>query len=326
MTKPEILVMAPLPEDTLNRLDADFTAHRLWQAPSPDALFAEAGARIAGLACNTLAGRIDAAVFDRLPALRIVANFGVGYDNVDVAAAEARGVVVTNTPDVLDAEVADFTLGLLLATLRRIPAADAYLRAGQWEEAPFPLTLTLRERRVGIYGLGNIGKAIARRLEGFDVAIGYHGRARQPSVGYDYHPTLLDLARASDVLIVVVPGSAQTKGSIDAAVLDALGPQGVLINVARGSVVNEDDLVVALETGRIAAAGLDVFAHEPHVPAALVASANTVLLPHVGSASVATRNAMGKLMADNLKAWFATGRCLTPVPETRHLAEAAPTA
>lgn len=312
MSKPSILAAAPFAPFTQTPLEATFTVHRLWEG-FPEA---EAGS-IRGLATNTLFGRLGAEVMDRLPALEIIANFGVGYDNIDVAEAARRGIVVTNTGGVLDEEVADLTLGLLLATVRRLPQAERHLREGRWEQGAFALSPTLRGRRVGILGLGAIGKAVARRLEGFGVDIAYHGRSRQDGVAYPWYPSPRALAEAVDVLVVVVPGGAATTGLVDADVLAALGPQGVLVNVARGSVVDEPALIAALQQGTIQAAGLDVFAHEPHVPEALLALDNVVLLPHVGSGSVATRTAMGQLMIDNLSAWFASGKALTPVPETR---------
>jgi lactate dehydrogenase-like 2-hydroxyacid dehydrogenase len=269
------------------------------------------------MAASTLAGPVGEALFAQIPALEIVANFGVGYDNVDIAAAVARGLVVTNTAGVLDEEVADLTLGLLLATLRRIPAAERFVRDGQWRDGSFPLSSSLRGRRVGIVGLGGIGKAVARRLTGFAVEIAYHGRTAQPDVGWPWYESAEALASACDVLIVIVPGGAATRHMIDARVLAALGPDGVLINVSRGSVVDEAALITALTGRTILAAGLDVFEHEPHVPAALLACDNAVVLPHIGSASLVTRRAMGQMMTDNLTAWFATGRALTPVPETR---------
>jgi lactate dehydrogenase-like 2-hydroxyacid dehydrogenase len=293
-------------------LEAAFVVHRLWEGVPDEVL-----ARLRGMAASTLAGGIGEPLFARMPALQIVANFGVGYDNIDIAAAVARGIVVTNTAGVLDEEVADLTLGLLLATVRRIPAAERFLRDGQWSKGGFPLGASLRGRRVGILGLGGIGKAIARRLEGFSVDIAYHGRSRQADVAYPWYATPEALAEACDVLIAIVPGGAQTRHLVDARVLEALGPNGVLINVSRGSVVDEDALIAALARGTILAAGLDVFAREPHVPEALLALDNVVLLPHIGSASLVTRQAMGQKMIDNLVSWFETGRALSPVPETR---------
>ena len=310
---PDILVAAPLPAFTIDALERGFTVHRLWQDPSPALL-----TKVRGMAASTLAGPIGAALFDRLPALEIVANFGVGYDNIDIAAAVARHLVVTNTAGVLDEEVADLTLGLLLATLRRIPAAERFVRDGHWLTGGFVLSPSLRGRRVGIVGLGAIGKAIARRLAGFDVEIAYHGRTAQPDVDFPWFPSAEALAAACDVLIVIVPGGAATLHLIDARVLAALGPDGVLINVSRGTVVDEAALITALRERIILAAGLDVFECEPHISEALLACDNAVLLPHIGSASVVTRQAMGQMMVDNLAAWFATGQALTPVPETRY--------
>lgn len=314
MTRPEVLLPAPVPPSAMAALDRAFTVHRLWESPDPEALL-----RVRGMAASTLAGPVGADLFDRLPGLEIVANFGVGYDNIDVAAAAARRIMVTNTPGVLDEEVADLALALLLATVRRLPQADSFVRAGRWPNGPFPLSPSLRGRRIGILGLGAIGKAIARRLEGFAVEIAYHGRTRQEDVAYPWYPTATALAQACDVLIAILPGGAQTRHIVDAGVLAALGPQGILINVARGSVVDEAALVAALRDGTIMAAGLDVFADEPAVPEALMAMDNVVLLPHLGSASEVTRAAMGQLMVDNLIRWFDTGRPLTAVPETRFL-------
>jgi lactate dehydrogenase-like 2-hydroxyacid dehydrogenase len=313
MSKPDILMPAPMADAVIAALDARFVLHRLWEQADPDAYLAKVAPRIRGMAVSTLAGRIDADLFARLPALEIVANFGVGYDNIDAAAAAACGIVVTNTPGVLDAEVADLTVGLLLATLRRIPQADAHVREGRWPDGPFPLSPTLRGRRIGMLGLGAIGKAVARRLEGFDVAIAYHTRHRQAGVDYDYHDSLVALAAACDVLIAIVPGGAGTRHLVDADVLAALGADGVLVNVARGSVVDEAALVAALADGTIGGAGLDVFEDEPNVPEALRGMPNVVLLPHIGSASVETRAAMGRLVVDNLVGWFDGRGAVTPV-------------
>jgi lactate dehydrogenase-like 2-hydroxyacid dehydrogenase len=319
MDCPDILMTAPMLPPVIAALDAEFVLHRLWEQADPDAHLRTIGPRIRGLATSTLGGRVDEALLARLPALEIVASFGVGYDNVDAIAAAARGIVVTNTPGVLDDEVADLTIGLLLATLRQIPQADRFLREGRWLAGNFPLSPTLRGRRVGILGLGNIGKAIARRLEAFDVSVAYHGRSPQPDVRYPWHPTPVALAAASDVLIAIVPGGAGTRHLVDAQVLAALGPNGILINVARGSVVDETALIAALQSGTILAAGLDVYADEPRVPDALLAIPNLVLLPHIGSGSEFTRAAMGQLVVDNLATWFSTGKPITPVPETTAL-------
>jgi len=265
MDRPEILVTAPMLPIAMKALEAEFALHLLFDARDPAALLDAVGPRITGLATSTLFGRVEAALLDRLPRLQIIASFGVGYDNVDADAAAARGVIVTNTPGVLDEEVADLAIGLTLATIRQIPQADRFLREGRWSEGPFPLSPTLRNRRVGILGLGRIGKAIARRLEGFDVSLAYHGRHRQDDVALPYHGTPVELASAVDTLIVTVPGGASTRHLVDTAVLEALGPDGILVNVARGSVVDEQALVAALRSGTILAAGLDVYEDEPHV-------------------------------------------------------------
>ncbi|WP_183506925.1 2-hydroxyacid dehydrogenase [Methylobacterium brachythecii] len=301
--------------EVMEALNGHFQFHRLHEAGDRDAFLAEFGPRIRGLAVGAQTP-VDSALLDRLPRLEIISNFGVGYDTIDAAEAGRRGIIVTNTPDVLTDEVADLALGLLLSTLRQIPQADRYLRAGKWPEKPYPLSATLRERKVGILGLGRIGRAIARRLEGFDVAIHYHGRSRQSDVSYAYHPTLMEMAQAVDVLMVVAPGGAGTEGMVDAAVLAALGSDGIVINVARGTVIDEPALIEALRSGTIHGAGLDVFAKEPQVPQALIDVERTVLLPHVGSASVHTRRAMGRLVVDNLVSWFEGRGPLTPVAET----------
>jgi len=319
MRQVEILITAPMMPSVVEALDEAFVLHRLWEHSDPGELLRTIGQSIRGVATTTLFGRVDSGLLDQLPALEIVASFGVGYDNVDVAAAAERGVVVTNTPGVLDDEVADLTVGLLIATLRQIPQADRFVREGRWTEGPFPLSSTLRGRRIGMVGLGNIGKAVARRLAAFGVPIAYHARSRQPGVALDYYPTITALAEASDVLIVLVPGGAATKHLIDGNVLAALGPNGVLINVSRGSVVDQRALIAALQSGAILSAGLDVYEDEPRVPRELMEMSNVVLLPHIGSASVETRDAMGALVVENLRSWFERGTPMTPVAEVRHL-------
>lgn len=312
---PEILLIRQTRPDVAERLSGRFRLHRMEEAPDREAFLDAVGPRIRALAVGAMCP-IGAALFDRLPRLEIVASFGVGYDTIDVGEARRRGIVVTHTPDVLSDEVADLAVGLLLATLRRIPQADRYLRAGRWREGSFPLTTSLRERRVGILGLGRIGRAIAQRLEGFGVAIAYHGRTPQADVAYAYHDSLLGLARAVDVLVVAAPGGPGTNGIVDAAVLAALGREGIVVNIARGSVIDEAALVAALTAGTIHGAGLDVFANEPHVPQDLIDLDQTVLLPHVGSGSHYTRAAMARVLGDNLLSWFDGKGPVTPVPET----------
>jgi lactate dehydrogenase-like 2-hydroxyacid dehydrogenase len=281
----------------------------------PDLITPDIAVRVRGIASMTA---ISAALMQKLPKLEIVANFGVGYDAIDAGHAGRSGIMVTNTPDVLTEEVADTTLGLLLNTVREFSASERYLREGRWErEGNYRLTpLTLRGRTVGIFGMGRIGKAIARRLEAFGLAIRYHNRRQDDALAYAYHPTLHALASAVDTLIVAVPGGEATRDAVNADILKALGKDGVLINIGRGSTVDELAVAHALKDGTIAAAGLDVFKDEPHVPEALMDAPNCVLLPHVGSASVHTRMAMGDLCADNLASWFSGKGALTPVPET----------
>lgn len=258
---------------------------------------------------------ISDALMAQLPNLGIVANFGVGYDRVDVAAATRRGIVVANTPDVLTDEVADFTLGLLIATSRRFTAADAFVRSGAWSAAEFPLTASLRGRQVGIVGMGRIGAAIARRVAAMGLPVSYCSRTPKPELTYNYVSDLTALAERCDVLIVIVPASAETERLIDASVIKALGPNGILINVARGSVIDEPALIAALTSNQLLAAGLDVFPDEPRVSPELIALPNVVLTPHIGSGTLTTRNAMGNLVLANIRNWCEGKAPLTPVNE-----------
>ncbi|SIQ14413.1 Lactate dehydrogenase [Rhizobium sp. RU35A] len=313
-TKITVLVPGRMHPRALERLQAAFDVIQTSAGAEMD-LSDEQKSRIRGAA--TL-NRMPAAWIDQLPALEVISNFGVGYDGVDAAYAGSKGVLVTNTPDVLNDEVADTTIGLLLNTVRRLPVAETWLREGRWEkEGPFPLTpLSLKNRHVGLLGLGRIGLEIARRLEPFKVKISYHTRTPREGVPYTYAASLLDLARSVDTLISIVPATPETHKIINADVLQALGPNGVFINVGRGTSVDEADLEAALKAGTIAAAGLDVFYHEPKVPAGLLDLPNASLLPHVASASVPTRNDMADLVVDNLIGWFRDGKVVTPVAET----------
>ena len=272
--------------------------------------------RVRGVAVTGLV-QADRAMMGRFPKLEIVSSFGVGYDHVDAGYAAERAIVVTNTPDVLTEEVADVALGLLIATAREFIKADRYVRSGLWNAQGYPLSVgSLRDRRVGMVGMGRIGQAIGRRLEASKVPVVYHSRNPAAGVAYKHYPNLVEMAKAVDTMMVIVPGGASTARMINADVLKALGPRGIVINVARGSVIDETALIAALKSGTILAAGLDVFAQEPHVPDELRAMQNVVLLPHIGSASVVTRNAMDQLVVDNLRHWFAGKPPLTPVPET----------
>ncbi len=316
MSKPDILIPSPLRDMIIDGLEPHFTLHKLYEADDAEAFLKEREAIIRGIAVSFF--HVDQPFIDRFPNLEIVSNFGVGYDKVDARHCGTRGIIVTNTPDVLSEEVADTAIGLMIMTIRELSAAERWLRDGNWEKkGAYRLTPgTLRGRTLGIFGLGRIGKAIATRAEAFGMSVHYHGRTQQAGVDYTYHPSLVSLAEAVDTLMIVAPGGPETQHMVGERVLEVLGPDGVLINIGRGSVVNETALIEALKNGTIMAAGLDVFEHDPHVPQALQDLPNAVLLPHVGSASVATRDAMGQLVVDNLKSWFSTGKPVTPVAET----------
>ncbi len=258
--------------------------------------------------------RVPASLLERLPNVGVISVFGVGYDGIDTAAARARGVAVTHTPDVLTDDVADLAIGLMLAAARKIVAADRFVRARKWPQGKFELGTKVTGRRLGILGFGRIGRAIAHRAQAFGMSIAYAQRTRDASSPHQYHASALELAREVDVLIAILPGGESTRGIIDAAVLEALGPEGLFVNVARGSVVDETALVEALASGKLGAAGLDVFAHEPDVPSALLGMENVVLTPHIGSATLQTRQAMADLAFANLRAHFAGENLLTPVP------------
>ena len=313
--QPKVLLIGPL-RPVLAKGFADLAVQEFGDA-ADQAASSAASAHIRAMAVSAPVQPVDDALFAAFPKLQIVASFGVGYDHIDAKAAARRGIVVTHTPDVLTEEVADTAIGLLLNTVRELPQAERYLRAGQWPSGNFPLSrATLRDRTVGMVGLGRIGIAIARRLDAFGVPVVYHTRQPRPEVGYRHYPRLIDMARDVDTLMVIVPGGTATKNMIDADVLAALGPSGIVINVARGSVIDEPALIAALREGKILAAGLDVFAAEPQVPAELLAMENVVLLPHVGSGSEYTRAKMDQLLVDNIRAWVAGKPPLTPVPET----------
>jgi lactate dehydrogenase-like 2-hydroxyacid dehydrogenase len=314
--KPDVLLLGPPKPVVVNGLAAAFTVHRLPEHDA-EASLAALALRLRAIAVSSVTDRVDAGLMARLPRLEIVSTFGVGYDHIDAAWAAAHGIVVTNTPDVLTEEVADTAIGLLLCTAREFAQAERFVRAGKWLRKGYPLSkATLRNRTVGLVGMGRIGKAIARRLDAMGVPVAYHARHKAADVSYRHYRNLIDMARAVDVLLVIVPGGAGTKNLIDRDVLEALGPDGILINMARGSVVDEPALIKALQDKTILTAGLDVFAREPEVPAELIAMDHVVLFPHLGSASVYTRTQMDQLVVDNLLAWAAGKPPLTPVPES----------
>lgn len=308
-----ILAAGELPPFLADPLAREFVVDDRLHERDPDRLAREAG-HIRGLVTRGEI-RIDAPLLDRLPALEIIAVFGVGYDGVDVEAARARGILVTHTPGVLDDDVADLAIALMLCAARRIPAADRFVRDGRWPAGPLPLARGVSRRRLGILGMGRIGRAIARRALAFAMPIAYCARAAKDDLAWPFLPDPVALAAASDFLVVATPGGAATSRLVDARVLAALGPDGILVNISRGSVVDEPALVTALEHGTIAAAGLDVFADEPHVPEALRRLPNVVLTPHIGSATARTREAMADLVVENLRAHFAGRSPPTLVPE-----------
>ena len=313
MPSVDILAVISLPPFLRERLDRDYLLHELTKAKDRAALLAELAPRVRAVVPGGSAGVVDAALMDALPKLEIVSVFGVGYDGVDIEGARKRGITVTNTPDVLTEDVADVALGLMLNVARRFVHAHNFVMAGKWATSAFPLASKLGGRQAGILGLGRIGKAIAKRAEAFGMQISYHGRRRQDGVPYRFYDSLAEMAAAVDYLIVACQGGAETRNLVDARVLAALGKKGVLINIARGSIVDEPALADALAKGTIKAAGLDVFVDEPHVPEAFLKLDNVVLLPHTGSATVETRTAMANLCCDNLDAHFAGKPVLTRV-------------
>ncbi|MEH6951685.1 2-hydroxyacid dehydrogenase [Nitrobacter sp. NHB1] len=314
--KIDLLVYGPHRPIVDNGFTDQFVLHHCEKPADLERLTPAVAGKIRGMAI-TDSVPCRSTVQARFPKLEIMSSFGVGYDHIDTDHAREHNIVVTNTPDVLTEEVADVAIGLLIATLREFVKADRYVREGLWATQDFPLSVgSLRDRKVGMVGMGRIGQAIARRLDAARVPVVYHARNPAAGVSYQHYPNLIEMAKAVDTLIVITPGGASTMRLINADVLAALGSRGVIVNMARGSVIDEPALVHALKSGVILAAGLDVFANEPDVPDELRALQNVVLLPHIGSASVVTRNVMDQLVVDNLRAWFAGKPPLTPVPET----------
>jgi lactate dehydrogenase-like 2-hydroxyacid dehydrogenase len=315
--KIDLVVHGPIKPIVTNGFSDQFVLHQFETTGDLERLRPEVAAKVRGLAITYNTVRGDAKTLAQFPKLEIISAFGVGYDHVDAAYARDHNIMVTNTPDVLTEEVADIAMGLLICTLREFIKADRYLRSGLWHAQQYPLSVgSLRDRKVGMVGMGRIGQAIARRLEASRVPVVYHTRNPAPGLSYKHYPDLIEMAKAVDTLVVIVPGGPSTAKMVNAEVMKALGPRGVIVNVARGTVIDEQALVGALKSGTILAAGLDVFEKEPSVPDELKAMQNVVLLPHIGSASVVTRNAMDQLVVDNLKAWFAGKPPLTPVAET----------
>ncbi len=318
MSDVSILMPSPGPAMSIfrTRLEERARVVELAHESDPEAKLAAIAREVDIIVSTFPAVRLDGPYLSRFPRLRLIASFGVGYDHVDAAWAGAHGIVVTHTPGVLDAETADTAMALTLMTVRRLAAAERFLREGRWKTGAFPLSPSLRGRTMGILGLGRIGREIARRALAFGLDVVYHGRRAQPGAPYLYYATLLAMAEACDILMVAAPGGPETLHIVDARILEALGPDGVVINIARGSLVDEPALIAALKTGTILAAGLDVFANEPDIAEDFLALDNVVLLPHVGSASLSTRLAMANLTVDNALSWIDGGGPLTPVPET----------
>ena len=313
---PDLLQIGGITDEMRTRLAERFDIHVLSELP--EGWLAENGAKITHVATNGHDG-VPAHVMEACRNIAMIGCYGVGYDAIDTEAAAARGIPVSHTPDVLNAEVATTAVMMMLALFREMRRDDAYVRAGRWEaEGNAPLTRSADGRKIGILGMGRIGQEIARKLSVFDPEIHYHTRSKK-DLPFTYHADLREMAEAVDVLIVITPGGASTRHLVNAEVMEALGPEGMLINVARGSVVDEEALVAALSDGRLGSAGLDVFDAEPKVPEALMGMDNVLLLPHVGSATHETRAAMGALVVDNILSHLDTGKVLTSVPETKHL-------
>lgn len=317
MTSPFVLMPSPADAIVLEAC-AGLRLLRMWEQPDAEEALAQHGHEVVAVA-NPGEGPVGKELLDRLPNLEIIAHFGVGYETVDVDEAVRRGVIVTNAAGSNDDEVADTAMGLLLMTVRELARAERHLREGHWREGAYPLTkLSLQGRNLGLVGIGHVGQAIARRAEAFGLSIGYHARSER-KLNYRYYLTLLEMARDVDIPMVAAPGGPATRHLVDAEVLRTLGPQGVLINIARGSLVDEQALIGALRAGDIKAAGLDVYEDEPNVPRELAELENTVLLPHVGSASIPTRRKMAEFSVANLRSWFSDRTALTPAAEARDL-------
>lgn len=310
--KPTVLQLGPLLPLVREGLAANYTHLDLGALSDAAGFLAEHGPAVDAVVSSGRNG-VNAALIDALPKLRLVAHFGVGYDNVDVEYAKKKRVVVSNTPDVLTDCVADLAIALLIDVARGVSAGDRYVRSGAWLKGAMPLATRASGKRLGIVGLGRIGRAIATRAEGFDMEIRYHNRRQSPDAPYAYEHSLEALALWCDFLMVATAGGEATRGLVSKAVIDALGAKGFVVNIARGSVIDEPALVAALAEKRIAGAALDVFADEPRVPAALLALDNVVLTPHIASATTDTRRAMGQLVLDNLESFFRDGRAVTPV-------------
>jgi len=310
--RPQLLVLRPLMPEQMQQLESEFTLHRYDQADDPQGMLTRIGASIRGVVTAGTPG-FNGDMLPHLPALEIVASSSVGTDTLDLSACHDRGVHVTNTPEVLNDDVADLAIGLILNALRRLGDGDAYVRRGEWSRrGMMPLTTSLKGKRLGIVGLGRIGQEVAQRAQAMKMQIAYTGRSRK-NVPYDFHESVVELARNSDVLALTCPGGAETRHLVNAAVLEALGPDAWVINVSRGSVIDEEALIDALQRKAIGGAGLDVYENEPHIDPRFHELDNAVLYPHHASGTVETRGAMSQLVLDNLRAHFQQKPLLTPV-------------
>jgi hydroxypyruvate reductase len=309
----DLLQVAQVPPSLIERLAKEHTIHDFTDPADADKLLEEIGPRIKGIIASGIKGP-NANLINRLENLELIASFSVGFDATDVVAAQARGVIVTNTPEVLTGDVADLAMAFILMLPRRIGESERFLRDGKWLKGRMDLGTTVRGKRLGILGLGRIGKAVARRAEVFGLQIGYHDIKPLGDMTYRSYPGVVELAEASDILLVTCEGGESNRGVVDAAVLDALGPNGFIVNTARGPIIDQDALVKALLDERIAGAALDVFDGEPAVPEAMIGMENVVLTPHIASSTHETRRAMGDLVYDNIRAHFDGKAVLTPVP------------
>lgn len=307
-----VLALSPMLPPEMARLEKRFRVVRLYNESDPEKALQAVRQDVVAIV-STHSTPVRRTLIEALPNLEIIAQFAVGTDNIDLEAARARRIAVTNTPDVLTDDTADIAVSLLLALSRRICEADMYVRVGKWATGAMPLGTTPKGKTVGIVGLGRIGRAIAKRLVAFDMRVVYHGRKQKAELAWPFFNDLEAMATECDYLVLSCAGGPSTHHIVNARVLDALGPKGYLVNVARGSVVDEDALVAALAARRIAGAGLDVYAHEPNVPDALKGMDNVVLLPHIGSATVETRTIMGEIVLANLEAHFSGKPLITPV-------------
>ncbi len=313
MTRPRILQLGKLLPALEQTLAAQYDVHLMTGEADPQAFLAREGANFSAVVTNAGLG-VDAATIAALPNLKVISSFGVGFDKVDVVAAKARGIPVGYTPDVLNDCVADTAFSLVMDVGRQFTASDRFLRRGDWLKGPYPLTTRISGKRLGILGLGRIGSVIARRASGFDMEVRYHNRRPVEGSAFGYEPTLESLARWSDFLVIAAAGGSDTKHLVSREILAALGPKSFIINIARGSVIDEDALIEALENKTIGGAGLDVYQDEPRVPARLIACDNAVLYPHLASGTHETRKAMGDLVLENLRSYFETGRVAVAVP------------